>query len=293
MSWITNYHWSSNVTIDIVEWAQGKTGFYVDRHYTAGGWVLVQSPIKLADYHADILRHCFTPDESGRLPYDVVAWCEPAKSGKSAIAGLVAEYIALHGEQNSQIVMASNKRDQAASIMFRSLTDSIEYNPHLPNVDPGRYEVSFRNGTAVKAIASNSRGEAGARFSLATFDELWGYQYVDSERLWTEFKTDPTRLNSVKLAIARVYNRLGGPLRCYHLDQLGSALAGIIDFKTVSLHDFRQLGLNQHCAAPWEYHGHRNIKIRIGFPHLCKIGDLAGPTDIGDRGKYMILHERP
>jgi hypothetical protein len=135
------------------------------------------------------------------LPYDTVAWCEPAKSGKSAIAGLVAEFMALHGEKNSTIVMASNKQNQAASIMFKSLTDSVEFNPHLPRVDPGRLSARFRNGNEVKAIASNSRGEAGARFSLALFDELWGYVHTDAERLWTEFKTDPTRLNSLKFAI--------------------------------------------------------------------------------------------
>lgn len=188
------------MAIDIVEWAGSQYGFYVDRHYEAGRWVLQPGPIQLADYHARILRHIFTPDEAGRWPYDVIGWCEPAKSGKSAIAGLVAEYVALHGEQNSTIILASNKIDQAASLMFKSLTDSIEFNPHLRS-EPGKYEVTFRNGNTVRAIPSNSKGEAGARFSLALFDELWAYVYQDATRLWTEFKTDPTRLNSLKFAI--------------------------------------------------------------------------------------------
>jgi phage terminase large subunit-like protein len=182
-------------------WAKSRYGFYVDRHYQAGKWDLTPGPIRLAEYHADILRHCFTPTDDGRLPYDVIAWCEPAKSGKSAIAGLVAKYAALHLDTNSQVIMASNKRDQAASLMFRSLTDSVDLNPHLPNVDAGKYEVRFKNGNTVKAIPSNSKGEAGARFSLALFDELWGYVHTDAGRLWSEFKTDPTRLYSVKLAI--------------------------------------------------------------------------------------------
>lgn len=186
--------------IDIVEWAQSQYGFYVDRHYRSNRWVLEKAPIRLADYHARILRHIFTPDKAGRLPYDTVAWCESAKSGKSAIAGLVSEYTALHGEPNSAILMASNKQDQAASLMYKSLTDSIEYNPYL-RVTPGRYEVTFRNGCTVRAIPSNSRGEAGARFSLAIFDELWAYIHQDAERLWAEFKTDPTRLNSLRFAI--------------------------------------------------------------------------------------------
>ena len=210
---------------DIAAWAQGPYGFYVDRHYDAGAgrWRLTPGPIRLAPYHAAILRHCFTPDDAGRLPYDVVAWCEAAKSGKSAIAGLVAKWIALHGDKNSVVVMASNKQNQAASLMYKSLTDSIAYNPHLPNVAPGRYSVDFANGNTVAAIPSNSRGEAGARFSLALFDELWGYVHTDATRLWAEFKTDPTRLNSLKMAIG--YAGYTGESDLWH-EQLTRGLAG-------------------------------------------------------------------
>src|SRR5262245_55517800 len=187
--------------MNITKWAESRFGFFVDRHFVGGKWIEKLSPIRLAPYHAAILNHIFTPDSSGRWPYSIIAWAEPAKSGKSAIAGLVAEYVALHGEKNSSIIMASNKQNQAASLMFKSLTDSIEYNPHLPNVEPSKYEVSFSNGNIVRAIPSNSKGEAGARFSLALFDELWAYSYEDSVRLWTEFKTDPTRTNSLKMAV--------------------------------------------------------------------------------------------
>ena len=187
--------------IDIVQWAQSMAGFYVDRQWHGGRWVLGNAPIQLAPYHADLLRHIFTPGDGGRLPYDVIAWCEPAKSGKSAIAGLVAQYAALHLDPNSAVVLASNKRDQAASIMYASFAESVKANPALP-IEPGSYETLFPStGSTVQAIASNSRGAAGARFSLALFDELWGYQYTDAERLWSEFKTDPTRTTSLKMAV--------------------------------------------------------------------------------------------
>lgn len=186
--------------IDIVRWAESKLGFYVDRAYTGGAWQLGAAPIRLAGYHAAILRHVFTPDASGRLPYDVIAWCEPAKSGKSAIAGLAAQYMGLHGERNSRVILASNKREQAASLMYGSFAYSIEHNPAL-GLEPGTYSTRLDNGNEVLAIPSNSRGEAGARFSLVVFDELWGYVHTDAERLWTEFKTDPIRQNSLRMAI--------------------------------------------------------------------------------------------
>ena len=114
-----------------------------------------------------------------------------AKSGKSAIAGLVAEYMALHGDINSTVILASNKRDQARTLMYGSFCDSVRANPAL-HLEPGLTETRLPNGNVVRAIPSNSRGEAGARFSLALFDELWAYVYQDTTRLWSEMKTDPT-----------------------------------------------------------------------------------------------------
>jgi phage terminase large subunit-like protein len=186
--------------LDIVTWAESPIGFYTDRAWQNGRWELGSRPIQLACYHADLLRHVLTTDASGRLPYDVIGWCEPAKSGKSAIAGLLAQYFGLHGEPNSMVVMASNKQNQAASVMYSSFAESLRMNPAL-DLDPGALSTAMPNGCVVKAIPSNSRGEAGARFSLALFDELWGYVHQDAERLWSEFKVDPTRTNSVKVSI--------------------------------------------------------------------------------------------
>jgi hypothetical protein len=239
----------------IDQWAQSRYGFYVDRQWRGGRWVLEPGPVVLASYHARILRHCFTPDGDGRLPYDVIAWCEPAKSGKSAIAGLCAEYMALHGEQNSVIVMASNKQDQAASVMFKSLTDSIGLNPHLPGVSAQRYEATFRNGNTARAIPSNSRGEAGARFSLALFDELWAYVYEDAERLWAEHKTDPTRLNSVKMAVGYA----GYDDSKLWLELLQSGLAG----EPVS--ELADVANEDGDPACW-----RNGRTFVFWSHVCR-----------------------
>lgn len=240
---------------DISAWAQSKYGFYVDRQWRDGRWHNEVGPIRLADYHMRILRHCFTPDAEGRLPYDVIGWCEPAKSGKSAIAALCGEFLALHGDANSTIVMASNKKDQASSVMYKSLVDSISANPFLPGVEPMRYSVEFSNGNEVKAIASNSRGEAGARFSLALFDELWAYVYQDAERLWNEFKTDPTRRNSVKLAVGYAgYNES----RLW-LDLLNSGLAGEPVPELLDIND------GDGGPACW-----RNSRTFLLWSHVCR-----------------------
>jgi len=185
--------------IPITKWAGSRLGYYVDRTWDGGKWVKGWAPIRLAPYHAAILEHIFTP-HNGAYRYDTVCWAEPAKSGKSAIAGLVAQYAGLHIGQNSAIILASNKQSQAQSIMFRSLTDSVTHNPYL-RIEPNRYELTFpTTGNTVSAIPSNSAGAAGQRFVLCCFDELWAYVYQDSERLWAEHKADPTRDLSLKFA---------------------------------------------------------------------------------------------
>jgi len=245
------------VTPGIVDWCESEMGFYVDRFWEDGRWRLEQGPIRLAQYHADILAHVFTADESGRLPYDVCAWCEPAKSGKSAVAGLAALYAGLH--LDGDVVMASNKRDQAASVMFKSLTEAIRANPHLRRLEPGKYEVEFKSGNVAKAIPSNSRGEAGARFSLFVADELWGYIHQDATRLWSEFKTDPTRLSSMRMAVGYA----GYMESTLWLEQLNTGLAGepvpelahIVnaDATPCCWHNGRHFTFWSHvCRQPWQ-----------------------------------------
>ena len=184
--------------MDIVTWAESKFGFYVDRHFDGRRWRHTKAPIKLADYHARMLNHCFTVRGDGTLPYDTVLWCEGAKSGKSAIAALVHEYFALHIEPPSEQYVISNKRDQARSKVFKSICQSVEWNPHIRR-DPNKYDLTFANGTVVGAIPCNYRGEAGARYTLASFDEPWAIMYSDGVRLVSEFKTDPTRTVSCRL----------------------------------------------------------------------------------------------
>jgi phage terminase large subunit-like protein len=191
------------IHVDIVDWAEGRVpggGFYTDRWYDAdaGRWVLERAPIKLADYHKAILRHCFTLDDSGRLPYHTVCIAESAKSGKSTLSALVHQYFMLHVEPPAEQYVIGNKRDQAQSRVFRSLCQSIEWNPHL-HIEPNKYELETSAGTIVKAIPANYRGESGARYTLASFDEPWAIMYQDNERLVSEFKQDPTRGVSVKL----------------------------------------------------------------------------------------------
>lgn len=182
----------------IEEWAGSPYGFYVDRHWGGSRWTLEKGPIRLAEHHARILGHCFQLADDGRLPYDTVCLAESAKSGKTALLALVHQWFALHIEPPAEQYVISNKKDQAQSRAFKALSESVRWNPHLKR-KPLKYELGFRNGTVVKAIPCNYRGESGARYTLVTFDEPWAIMYEDGVRLVSEFKPDPTRQTSCRV----------------------------------------------------------------------------------------------
>ena len=134
-----------------------------------------------------------------RLPCASIAWCGHARSGKKAIAGLATERMALHGERNSEIVMASNTTGQAGLLMYRGLTDSEEYNPTVPTVDPRQYGASSRDISTVTAIASNSRGEAGGAARLPT-SGLIALMSVAPTREWEAIRVAAQQLVSSHVA---------------------------------------------------------------------------------------------
>lgn len=179
-------------TPPIDEWAGSAVGYYVDRHWDGTDWQREAGPIRLAPYHRRILGHCFRMATNGRLPYDTVCLCECAKSGKTAMLALIQEWFALHVEAPAEQYVISNKQDQAQSRAFRALCQSVRLNPYLKR-SPLKYELTFKNGTVVKAIPCNARTEAGANFTLASIDEPWGIVHEDGVRLVAEFKPDPTR----------------------------------------------------------------------------------------------------
>lgn len=186
---------------DIVAWAESKFGFYVDDCWipAGDGWqVEHRRPIVLREYQKRILRHLFTPDGKGRFPYDTIIWSEPKKGGKSAVAALIHEWFALTQEPPNELYIVGNDLEGARSRVYRALCRSIELNPYIPT-EPLKLEITFSNGTLVKAIPSDYRGEAGANHGLVSFDEPWGIVYENGERVVMEFTPVPTRTNSVQL----------------------------------------------------------------------------------------------
>ncbi len=157
-------------------------------------------PIRFGEHQRQILKHVFTFDEDGKLPYSIIVYSCPKKSGKTAINALVMAYWAFNIEAPNEIICVANKRDQAVARGYKEARGYIERNPALLNeaariADRG---IELKNGSTIIAIPNDFQGEAGSNHGLTTWDELWGFTTERDRRLYDELTPVPTRKNSIR-----------------------------------------------------------------------------------------------
>lgn len=156
--------------------------------------------IHLEDHQKSILNHIFTFNTDGKLPYSVIVYSCPKKSGKTAISAVVMTYWAFNIEAPNEIIAIANKRDQVVARGFREVKGFIDRNPLLRN-EAVRFthdQVELKNGTVIQAIPNDYSGEAGSNHGLTTWDELWGFSSEKDHRLYEELTPVPTRKNSIR-----------------------------------------------------------------------------------------------
>jgi len=179
---------------DIATWAQSTAGFYLQE---------TKRPIKLAPHQVDILRHVFTPDHDGKMPYETILLSSPKKSGKTTVAAMAALWWALFVQPPDEIIFAANSLDQSTSRSFRDMKMSIRNNPILkPATNIKHKEIVLDNGSLISAVSTDYAGVAGSRHGLTVFDELWAFETETSRRLYDELTPVPTRQNSVRLIVS-------------------------------------------------------------------------------------------
>lgn len=173
---------------DIVEWSER---FII---------LPTRESIRFEKHQEAILRHVFTFDEDGKLPYSIIVYSCVKKSGKTALNALVMAYWALNIEPPNEIICTANKRDQAIARGFNELRGYIERNAALLN-ETERItdrQIKLKNGTTILAIPNDFSGEAGSNHGLTTWDELWGFVTERDRRLYDELTPVPTRKNSIR-----------------------------------------------------------------------------------------------
>ncbi|MCS6872896.1 MAG: hypothetical protein RML95_15680 [Anaerolineae bacterium] len=175
-----------------LRWAESRGGMYLPD----------QTPPRLAawsDYHRPILDHLF-PSGEAPLPYSRVVWSCPKKSAKSTLAAALHLWFALFVEPSGEQYALANDLEGSRNRVFRYIVRALEQNPILQrgtDWQATQDTIRFRNGTLIRAVANDVRGEAGGNQTFATFDEAWGVIYERGVRFATEFSPVPTRRNSL------------------------------------------------------------------------------------------------
>lgn len=112
---------------------------------------------------------------------DTDAWMTVVSCGRKnaktqTIADLAAVFIlSALAEQNSNIAVASNSREQAAHL-FNYLTKSLDQSPELQGlyrvIPSGKTIVGLKRNVTLKCISADARTAHGGQYKVIIFDEL-------------------------------------------------------------------------------------------------------------------------
>jgi len=158
-------------------------------------------PIVLLPHQKSILRYAFDNE------FQTIVYSTVKKSGKTAIAALVARWIAETWGNNNEVYLIANDYEQARGRVYQKALESIELTPGYNIVKrelPGRWRIVERQATfmpthsIMRAVSSDYKGEAGSNPTATVWSELWGYSSETSRRLWDELTPVPTRKRSIR-----------------------------------------------------------------------------------------------
>ena len=129
------------------------------------------------------------------------------KSGKTAIAALVARWIAETWGSHGEVYCMANDLEQARGRIYQAALSSVELDPRYSRADKGiaglwriieRVAMYLPTHSTLKAVSVDYKGEAGSNPVASLWSELWGYSSEAGTRLWEELTPVPTRPRSIR-----------------------------------------------------------------------------------------------
>jgi phage terminase large subunit-like protein len=134
--------------------------------------------------------------------YSIRLWSEPKKSGKTFLAACIALWESV-ANADSEIVLCANDEEQSLSRVFQTCCQLIKYNPELAaSAVVQATQIKFTNGSAIRAVSSDYKGQAGGRQRLTIFDELWAFEAERMTRLFEEMTPPPTEFGAYILIVS-------------------------------------------------------------------------------------------
>ena len=179
--------------MDVVSWAR--------RYYYIPGDGVYPRTIQLMPHQEIILKLFFSGDAArlfGCAPYfQTLVYSTVKKSGKTAIAGLVARWIAETWGSHSEVYSLANDLEQSRGRIYAAAIASIELDPRYDRKAkgiPGEWRIIDNHALYIptngvlKAVASDYKGEAGSN-PVATFWCVAGETEVLTSEGWVRADT--------------------------------------------------------------------------------------------------------
>jgi len=188
---------------NIADWAEAN--FYIPTD------IGQNKLIKLLPHQRVILELFFNPAHAQALNcgpnFQTLVYSTIKKSGKTAIAAVVARWITETWGSHSEVFSLANDLEQARGRIYQAALTSIELDPSFRRQHKGiphRWRIIERQAThlpsssTLKAVSADYKGEAGSNPVATLWSELWGYESESSIRLWEELTPVPTRPRSIR-----------------------------------------------------------------------------------------------
>ena len=206
-------------------------------------------------------------NDDGGWKYDVALIGMPKKNGKSTLGAGIGIYSLYCGEEQGEVIVAANDRDQASQIVYSKISRSIGLNPRLDNgVWNFKGQIKIRStGTICRCIAHQHESAAGLNPSLTIFDELWGF----SDRLfYDELTPVPTRRNPLVLIVTYAGHKAEGLLWELYQDgmQGDDLFPDLKDLKEMEIY-VRRGKNDQRMFMFWT---HQNLASWVSTEYLAK-----------------------
>ena len=153
-------------------------------------------PWRLSEYQRTVLALMFARHYSIRL------WSEIKKSGKTFLAACIALWEAI-ANPDSEVICCANDEEQAVSRVFQTVCQLIKYNAELTRSATVQASlIKFTNGSVIRAVSSDYKGQAGGRQRLTIFDELWAFELERMTRLFEEMTPPATESGAYILIVS-------------------------------------------------------------------------------------------
>lgn len=188
---------------DVAEW--GEANYYIP--HDSGRARL----IKLLPHQKVILKLFFDENIAHQLGcepnFQTLVFSTVKKSGKTAIAGMVARWVTETWGSHVETYSMANDLEQARGRIYAAALASIELDPRYElraKGIPGQWRVIENQASytpthsKLKAVSADYKGEAGSNPVATFWSELWGYSSEASQRLWEELTPVPTRPRSIR-----------------------------------------------------------------------------------------------